>query len=140
MSWMFCWVGRAPSSDTEIEIMKSRKVIGGMVEKLNLTTQVEPNYFPLIGGYLARRSNAVGQPADAWMGLSSYAWGGEVIQVDRFEVPEFYWKEPFTLVVMEKGKYSLANSEGETVLEGEVGQAANNQATSDKHGDIRDFC
>ncbi len=50
--------GESSSSDTEIEIMKSRKVIGGMVEKLNLTTQVEPNYFPLIGGYLARRSNS----------------------------------------------------------------------------------
>ena len=35
------------SSVTEIEIMKSRKVIGGMVEKLNLTTQAEPNYFSI---------------------------------------------------------------------------------------------
>ena len=131
--------GESSSSDTEIQIMKSRKVIGGVVEKLNLTTQVEPNYFPLIGGYLARRSNTEGQPADAWVGLSSYAWGGEVIQVDRFEVPEFYWKEPFTLVAMEKGKYRLANSEGETVLEGEVGQAANNQEISDQQGDIQIF-
>ena len=131
--------GESSSSDTEIQIMKSRKVIGGVVEKLNLTTRVEPNYFPLIGGYLARRSNTAGQPADAWVGLSSYAWGGEVVQVDRFEVPEFYWKEPFTLVAMEKGKYRLANSEGETVLEGEVGQAANNQAASDQQGNISIF-
>ena len=131
--------GDSSSSDTEIEIMKSRKVIGGMVDKLNLTTQVEPDYFPLIGGYFARKYNAVEKPADAWMGLSSYAWGGEVIQVDRFEVPEFYRKVPFTRVVMEKGKYSLANSEGETVLKGEVGQAAQNQATSDTHGDIQIF-
>jgi tyrosine-protein kinase Etk/Wzc len=131
--------GENSSSDTEIEIMKSRKVIGGMVEKLNLTTRVEPNYFPIIGGYLARKSKAVEQPADAWMGLSSYAWGGEVIQVDRFEVPEFYWKEPFTLIVTEKGKYRLTDSEDETVLEGEVGKAANNQATSDTYGDIKIF-
>ncbi len=126
--------GESSSSETEIEIMKSRKVIGGMVDKLNLTTQVEANYFPLIGGYLARRSNAVEQPANAWMGLSSYAWGGEVIKVDRFEVPRAYSKSPFTLVAMEKGKYTIANSEGETVLEGEVGKAVVNE-----HNDIRIF-
>jgi tyrosine-protein kinase Etk/Wzc len=131
--------GDSSSSDTEIEIMKSRRVIGEMVEKLNLTTRVEANYFPLIGAYLARQSKTAGQPADAWMGLSSYAWGGEVIQVDRFEVPDTYLKEPFTLVVMEKGRYTIANSEGVTVLEGEVGQAAQNQTISGRHGDIRIF-
>ncbi len=131
--------GDSSSSATEIEIMKSRKVIGDMVEKLNLTTQVEANYFPLIGAYLARRSNAVEQPANAWMGLSSYAWGGEVIQVDRFEVPRAYSKSPFTLVAMEKGRYTITNSEGETVVEGEVGKAAHNQTTLDQRGDIRIF-
>ena len=131
--------GKSSSSDTEIEIMKSRRVIGEMVEKLNLTTRVEANYFPLIGAYLARQSRTAGQPADAWMGLSSYAWGGEAIQVDRFEVQDTYLKVPFTLVVMEKGRYTIANREGETVLAGEVGQAAHNQATSDQHGDIRIF-
>ena len=131
--------GESSSADTEIEIMKSRRVIGEMVEKLNLTTRVEANYFPLIGAYQARQSKTAGQPADAWMGLSSYAWGGEVIQVNRFEVPDTYLKEPFILVVMEKGKYIIANSEGETVLKGEVGRAAHNQTISDQHGDIQIF-
>lgn len=131
--------GGSSTSDTEIEIMKSRKVIGEMVDKLNLTTQVEANYFPYIGAYLARRSNTAGQPAAPWMGLSSYAWGGEVIQVDRFDVPRAYAKGPFTLVAMEQGKYSIANSEGETVLEGEVGQAAHNQTTSGQQGDMQIF-
>ena len=131
--------GEGSSADTEIEILKSRRVIGEMVEKLNLTTRVEPNYFPLIGAYKARQSKIAGQPADAWMGLSSYAWGGEVIQVNRFEVPDTYLKEPFILVVMEKGKYIIANSEGETVLKGEVGQAARNQTISDQHGGIQIF-
>ena len=131
--------GDSSSADTEIEIMKSRRVIGEMVEKLNLTTRVEASYFPLIGAYLARQSKTAGQPADAWMGLSSYAWGGEVIQVDRFDVPDTYLTEPFTLIVMEKGRYTIVNSEGETVLDGEVGQAAQNQTTSDRHGDIRIF-
>ena len=136
--------GDTSSSVTEIEIIKSLKVIGGMVEKLNLTTQVEPNYFSIIGGYMARKSKAVEQPVGAWMGLSSYAWGGEVIQVDRFDVPSTYLKEAFTLVAMEKGKYVIANSDGEKVLEGEVGQAASNQttlnqATLNQYGDIRIF-
>ena len=131
--------GESSSADTEIEIMKSRKVIGSMVDKLNLTTQVEPNYFPLIGGYLARRSDTAGQPADAWMGLSSFAWGGEVIQVDRFEVPREYLNKSFTLTAMGKGKYIVTNQDGEKILEGDVGQAAHNKTTSDTHGDISIF-
>ena len=131
--------GGSSSSDTEIEIMRSRKVIGEMVGKLNLTTQVEANHFPLIGNYLARTYNDVRQPANAWMGLTSFAWGGEVIQVDRFEVQRTDLGKPFTLVAMEKGKYSIINSDGEKVLDGEVGQAAHKQTTSNQHGDIRIF-
>ena len=41
---------------TEIEIIKSRMVIGAVVDQLKLTNVVEPNYFPIIGKFLARRA------------------------------------------------------------------------------------
>ena len=40
---------------------------------------------------------------------------------------------------MEKGKYAITNQDGEKILEGDVGQAAHNKATSDTRGDIRIF-
>lgn len=42
------------SADTEIQIIKSRMVLGNTVDKLNLTVHVEPKYLPVIGKGLAR--------------------------------------------------------------------------------------
>ncbi len=42
------------SADTEIQILKSRMVIGNTVDKLNLTVNVAPKYLPIIGKGLAR--------------------------------------------------------------------------------------
>ncbi|MFP3499869.1 Wzz/FepE/Etk N-terminal domain-containing protein, partial [Pseudomonas sp. SIMBA_059] len=43
-----------PASDTEIEILESRMVIGKTVDDLGLDTVVEQNYFPVIGKGLSR--------------------------------------------------------------------------------------
>ena len=66
------------STQAELEIIKSRSVIGAAVENLSLTTNVEPRYFPVIGKALARRfepsdESKFGSP---FFGLSTYAWGG----------------------------------------------------------------
>ena len=42
------------SAVTEMELIKSRRVIGKAVDKLNLTTSVVPDYLPVIGKGLAR--------------------------------------------------------------------------------------
>lgn len=42
------------SATTEIEIIKSRMILGDTVDKFNLTTVTEPKYFPLLGKGLAR--------------------------------------------------------------------------------------
>ena len=122
------------SSVTEIEIIKSRKVIGGMVDKLNLTTQVEFNCFPLIGVYLMRKHGERDSLADSWMGFSSYAWGGEQINVDRFEVSGNYKSEPLTLVAKVDGQYIILDADGNEILQGEAGVPAES-----KHGDVRIF-
>ncbi|TRN21556.1 polysaccharide biosynthesis tyrosine autokinase [Vibrio furnissii] len=60
------------SATTEIEIIKSRMILGDTVDKFNLTTVTEPNYFPLLGKGFARL-------------------GGEsrAISVSRFTVPSY---------------------------------------------------
>ncbi|MBJ6881737.1 tyrosine-protein kinase, partial [Vibrio cholerae] len=69
-------MGELFSSDstatTEIEIIKSRMILGDTVEKFNLTTLVTPDYFPVIGKGIARLSGRVNQ-----------------LQVSRFELPDF---------------------------------------------------
>ncbi len=42
------------SASTEIELIRSRMVLGKTVDKYNLTTVAKPNYFPMVGKGLAR--------------------------------------------------------------------------------------
>ena len=48
-------LGKESPSATEIELIKSRRNIGAAVDNLKLDIEVEPNYFPLIGEFMARR-------------------------------------------------------------------------------------
>src|SRR4051812_43048824 len=42
-------------SDTEIEIIRSRSLVGTVVDELNLTIEAFPRAFPIIGGAFFRR-------------------------------------------------------------------------------------
>ncbi|MGR5349241.1 polysaccharide biosynthesis tyrosine autokinase [Vibrio mediterranei] len=97
------------SASTEIEILRSRMVLGKTVDKLNLTTLAEPNYLPIIGKGVARLTNT-----------QLY------IDVGRLEIDERYVGEHFTLVIdnAELGHYSLYTQQGRLVLSGKVGDLA----------------
>lgn len=109
---------------TEIELLKSRSVIGEAVDSLNLNIVAEPNLFPVIGGkffrgFVAEKPNDLAEPL---FGASSYAWGGESINIFRFDVPNALEGEEFELIAELNNKYQLLNPEGETILTGTVGQ------------------
>ena len=48
--------GPQSQADTEIEILQSRRLLGGVVDALNLDTSVTPVYFPVVGRAWARRT------------------------------------------------------------------------------------
>jgi tyrosine-protein kinase Etk/Wzc len=110
---------------TEIELLKSRTVIGEAVDTLKLHTVAEPKLFPLIGGRFFRRftPEVEGALAEPLFGLQSYAWGGESINVFNFNVPKGFVGEAFELVVGQASQISLYNPDGELVLTGRVGEA-----------------
>ncbi|MCW8828866.1 MAG: polysaccharide biosynthesis tyrosine autokinase [Gammaproteobacteria bacterium] len=112
------------SADTEIEIIKSRTVIGAVVDRLNLVTVGQPKTFPLIGDFFYRRNAAATEPVDPLIGLESYAWGGEQIRVERFDVPDGMVGETFTLRSSGNGAYGLLDEAGNSVLSGQVGKVA----------------
>ncbi len=113
---------------TEIELLKSRNVIGEAVDNLKLYIEAEPKIFPIIGGRAYRKFTPKNEldVAEPSFELSSYAWGGESISVFRFEVPKGYLGKEFELVVGNNQTISLINPEGETVLTGRVGQELKN--------------
>ncbi|BDG09633.1 polysaccharide biosynthesis tyrosine autokinase [Anaeromyxobacter paludicola] len=110
-------------ADTEIEIIRSRSLVGAVVQELGLDVVAEPRHFPLVGAAIARhhRGEALAAPL---LGLARYAWGGERIAVDRLAVSPRLENERLTLVAGEAGRYRLLTADGDLLVEGQVGQAA----------------
>jgi tyrosine-protein kinase Etk/Wzc len=113
---------------TEIELLKSRSVLGEAIDNLKLDIVAKPKLLPLIGGYFYRNSTPLSadQVAEPIFGLSSYAWGGETIDVFRFEVPQGLIEQNFELVAGENQNFTLLNADGEQVISGRVGTEVSN--------------
>ena len=114
------------STQAELEIIKSRSVIGAAVENLSLTTIVEPKRFPVIGDFIARRfaPSDEAQFGSPWFGLDRYAWGGEEISVGRLEVDDALLGEPLRLVVARDNRFSVVTEAGLTLVSGVTGATA----------------
>jgi len=120
---------------TEIELIKSRLILGAVVKNLNQEIIAKPKFFPVIGGAIARRfqqHNEGNEVSSALFGQSSYAWGGEAIHVDTFTVPPNWLGEKLILIAGEQGHFRLMY-EDELVLEGEVGKLASKQLEDEQH-------
>lgn len=122
-------LGTKSETTAEIGILQSRLVVGQTVSKLKLYISAKPKYFPIFGRWLAKRTEdsdlanlPTGSLAKPRLGLESFAWGGEKIKVERFDVPKTYLEERFTLVSEGGGKYRLLDPSNNVVLEGAVGQ------------------
>lgn len=113
-------------ASTEIQLLTSRRVLSEALNELGLDIRIEPSRFPLIGQYVARhfQGNSATDVAKPLMGLSRYGWGGEHLQIDRFDVPDALLDSPLTLVSGEAGRYTLLDGNGTRLLDGQVGESA----------------
>lgn len=107
----------------EQEILASRMVLNKVIERQKLNIVAEPRYFPLLGRAVARRYGGEGINSPL-MGLGSYAWGGEAIQVDALEVPRDMLDERLTLVLTDTQAFELVADNDIVVLRGTVGARA----------------
>lgn len=109
---------------TEIELIKSRMILGKTIKSLNLNIVAEPKYFPVIGSTIARkyqaniRDNSVSSPV---LELTQYAWGGEAIHIDSLTVPADWEDKKMILQASSQGQFKLFYN-NEMILEGEVGK------------------
>ncbi|WP_040259762.1 polysaccharide biosynthesis tyrosine autokinase [Pseudomonas massiliensis] len=107
---------------TEIELIKSRAVLGRVITDLKLDIVATPRYLPVLGKWYARQFKpANGQPAAAPLGLDRFAWGGERITVDALDVPKALLGLPLTLAVGANGQYTVKDPDGQPLLSGQVG-------------------
>ena len=95
--------------NAEIEILRSRSVLGAVVDNLKLDIIATPDYFPFIGEALARRAPAGERP---------------MIRVDSLNVPDSITGSALKIVGVGPGKYEVYDSEGAFLLRGDVGKVA----------------
>ena len=113
----------------EIEVIKSRMILGEAVTNLDLDIVAKPKYFPIIGNAIARRfeqrnqDNVVSKPL---FEQSLYAWGGETIQVETLTIPVSWEDKELILVAGTKGRFQLIYDDA-LIFEGEVGKVASKQ-------------
>jgi tyrosine-protein kinase Etk/Wzc len=110
-------------AETEIEIVRSRSLIGSVVDALGLDVFAEPRRAPVVGDALARRWDGK-EPAPARFGLARYGWGGEQIKVEHLRLPDDLVGKPLVLTALPGGRFGLATIDGLPLLEGAVGRRA----------------
>ncbi|MEZ8557542.1 polysaccharide biosynthesis tyrosine autokinase [Vibrio cyclitrophicus] len=97
------------SATTEVEIIKSRMILGETVDKFNLTTVTAPSYAPIVGKGFARLTGDINH-----------------IVVSRFTLPSYASDYGHTIQIVdaEKGTYQLVRDDERVVLKGKVGELA----------------
>ncbi|MGM3161106.1 tyrosine-protein kinase Wzc [Dickeya undicola] len=94
-----------PQSAPEVELLRSRMVVGKTVQDLGLDTEVEQKYFPLVGKGIARLKDE--EPAR--------------ISVSRLSVPDSWLDEKMTVTIEDEGKYRFAAGKDASFI-GRIGQ------------------
>lgn len=117
---------------TEIELIKSRTVLGKVVSDLKLDVVARPRYFPVFGQWLARQFKPTNDKpvAAPLFGLGAFAWGGEKLDVYSLDVPDSLLGKRLVLTAGTDGTYTLVDSTGAQLLQGKVGEMSSGNGVS----------
>ncbi|WP_439672756.1 Tyrosine-protein kinase EpsB [Cupriavidus necator] len=116
------------TTQLDLGMLKSRAVVGPVVERLQLDIEVRPLRAPLLGS-LVDHFAEVGTLRGPWPAELGYAWGAERLVVDRLYVPARLLNVPMTLEVLPDNRFRLRLKDVQ-LLEGKVGVAAQAGRTS----------
>jgi tyrosine-protein kinase Etk/Wzc len=103
----------------EMEILRSRMVIGRAVDATKIYIEARPRYIPLVGSWLARRASGLSNPG--FLGLTGYVSGREKISVSQFDVPATMEGTEFRLTAAGNGNFALSHRDLPNDLPGKVG-------------------
>lgn len=109
--------GNSPRAVTEIEILRSRMVVGGAISRLNLDWSARPLLAPGIGHLLATQSLLLPE----WDFLRPYARPGDMIRLDLLEVPPSFLGAEISLISEGLDRFHLILPSGQE-LQGQVGE------------------
>ncbi|RKS86832.1 tyrosine-protein kinase Etk/Wzc [Orbus hercynius] len=105
--------GTKPMSTAEIELIRSRMIIGKTVKDLALDVEVNESFFPIFGRGFARLT---GQHHNE-------------IALSRYDVPRRWYDQPLELKIVDDNHYILTK-DGSEILSGTVGEYSSNNGIS----------
>ncbi|WP_213878578.1 polysaccharide biosynthesis tyrosine autokinase [Pseudomonas sp. dw_358] len=108
----------------QMALMKSQDAISKLVAGDNLEITHTVAHLTLLGNFFARHFKPTpAEPVAApLLGMATYGWGGETLDVQTLEVPVGLLGETLTLVAGEDGHYTLFAPQKVLLLSGQVGQ------------------
>lgn len=119
----------APAPVTEMAVMKSRSVLEPVIDKYRFDLSVTPHTIPILGEIAAKFATP-GEPARPWLGLKSFAWGGERVKIGALDVPRDLEEEKLTLIALEGGAFELRGPSDQLLVKGVVGTPVSNNGVS----------
>ena len=108
--------GDTPQTVTEIEILKSRMILGAVIDNLRLEYSATTRRLPLVGGFLAR----VELPDPHWRFLRRFAWHDDKIRLEHLEIPARLTGQDLVLTSLGGGRFRVQT--GRDVLTGQLGE------------------
>ncbi|CAG2146116.1 Putative tyrosine-protein kinase in cps region [Cupriavidus yeoncheonensis] len=108
-----------PAASAEIELLRSRMVVGKAVDNLRLYIEASPRYFPLIGAAVANFNPELSTPG--LFGWGGFVWGHESIVVSQLDVPAAMEERKIVLTALGGGQYRVRLSSDGSEATGQVG-------------------
>lgn len=110
----------------EQEILRSRSVLGRVVDQLGLADVSKPKFFPMLGEAFWRRYHGKGFGSPPWFlrlfSRPAMNWGGERLVVSRFDTPEANRNDPFRIRAAGDDRFEFTRASGELLATGRVGE------------------
>ncbi|MDA7415481.1 polysaccharide biosynthesis tyrosine autokinase [Xenophilus arseniciresistens] len=119
----------------EIQVIRSRMVLGAAVEQTRYYLDAQPRYTPFFGRWMAARADGLSTPG--FLGMGGFVSGTERIEVDHFELPSsLQGQGEFTVTARGEGRYTLTHELLPEPLQGTVGQPLKHVLPGDQAIDL----
>ncbi|RBP25036.1 tyrosine-protein kinase Etk/Wzc [Marinobacter pelagius] len=107
-----------PSASTEVEILRSRMILGQVVDQTDLDVQVVPNTVPVIGEWLRRK----GIERPGFMTGEESVWAGESLRIGDLVTSHDSQTLQLTLRSEGQGRFSVYDAKGNLLGKGARGE------------------
>lgn len=115
-------VSQASPTEIQMALIHSRFILDPVTKGLHLNINTSPITFPIIGKFIQKTysEDTLRKPI---LGLKSYAWGGEHIQIQDFSIPASLYSHKFHIQTNDQQQYTLYDDNTNTkILQGTIGE------------------